>query len=72
MTCRCSGACSRPAPDPTSGVEVDEVGDGDEAAELIAADEESASEAQSDEAVTPAPAVSEEAASGGGTDEEKH
>jgi transcription termination/antitermination protein NusA len=42
------------------------------AAEVVVADEEIAFEAEAAEATTPAPAVSEDAASSGGTDEEKH
>jgi len=61
-----------PSPDITSsGVaaleQVEEV-----AAEILAADEEFVSEAEADETEPTAPAVSEDAASGGSTDEEKH
>jgi len=61
-----------PSPDITSsGVaaleQVEEV-----AAEILAADEDFVSDAEADEAEPTAPAVSEDAASGGSTDEEKH
>jgi transcription termination/antitermination protein NusA len=42
------------------------------AAEVMASDEEIASEAAADEATTPSPAVFEDAASGGSSDDEKH
>ena len=42
------------------------------AAEVMASDEELASEEESDEATNPTPAASEDAASSGSTDEEKH
>jgi N utilization substance protein A len=60
-----------PSPD-LSPEEVEAIEHADErAAEVLAADEDT-SEASADEADTPAPAVSEDAASSGSTDEEKH
>jgi hypothetical protein len=63
-----------PSPDITSsGVAALETVE-EAAAEILAADEEFVSEAEAtaDETETTAPAVSEDAASGGSTDEEKH
>jgi hypothetical protein len=60
-----------PSPDITSSAVEGYVNLDEHMAEVLASDEEFASEAPAEEAETTTPAVSEDAASGGSADEEK-